>query len=53
MLKAFLSLVATSVVLSFHETLWAWAPVPTLLAFGVVAAEMYVERIFVRGKRKN
>jgi predicted Na+-dependent transporter len=44
MLKTFLTLVGASVVISFHESLWAWALVPMGVALLMVLVGLQLER---------
>lgn len=44
MLKTFLTLLVGSLVLSFHETLWVWAPVPMGVALLMIYIGLLIER---------
>lgn len=44
MLKTFLTLIGASVVISFHESLWVWAPVPMGVALLMILIGLQIER---------
>lgn len=44
MLKTFLTLLFGSIVISFHETLWVWAPVPMMIALLMIYIGLLIER---------
>ena len=44
MLKTFVGIILLGVVLSFHNTLWPWAALPLLVAGGMLAVGLMLER---------